>query len=83
MAVFARSVIAAATGAAAALFVQIEKDRSKALENTLTQDHSADQAINKLLLLGTHTHHTSARKRNDEPHRAWTAHATRGLAADG
>ena len=26
---------------------KVEKDRSKALESTLTQDHSADQAINK------------------------------------
>lgn len=31
---------------------KLERDRSKALENTLTQDHSTDQAINKLLLLG-------------------------------
>jgi GTPase SAR1 family protein len=31
---------------------KLEKDRSKQLENTLTQDHSQDQAINKLLLLG-------------------------------
>jgi GTPase SAR1 family protein len=29
-----------------------EKERSKALESTLTQEHSADQAVNKLLLLG-------------------------------
>jgi guanine nucleotide-binding protein G(o) subunit alpha len=29
-----------------------EKERSKALESSLTQDHSSDQAINKLLLLG-------------------------------
>jgi len=29
-----------------------EKDRSKALESTLTQAHSSDQATNKLLLLG-------------------------------
>jgi GTPase SAR1 family protein len=29
-----------------------EKDRSKALESKMSQDHSADQQINKLLLLG-------------------------------
>jgi len=81
MAVIARTATTAAA-ATAALLLQIEKDRSKALENTLTQDHSADQAINKLLLLGRHTQHTSARRRNGMWRRAWTAHAMHWLAMD-